>query len=145
VTEQTKKLDNLTTGISRRDILRTLTMGALGSSVLQIIPLQAAEHVHRMVTEEKTHAPGAKYKPKFFSAHQYQTLSVLCETIFPKDDHSGGAIEAGVPEFIDLLTSENRDYQVTIGGGLMWLDGQCADRYNQTFLSATPDQKSEIL
>jgi gluconate 2-dehydrogenase gamma chain len=27
----------------------------------------------------------------------------------------------------------------------MWLDGQCADRYNQTFLAATPDQKSEIL
>ena len=30
-------------GISRRDILRTLAMGAVGGSVLQVIPAQAAE------------------------------------------------------------------------------------------------------
>jgi len=147
VTELLKKSEGAPTpaGISRRDILRTLTMGAIGTSVLQIIPLQAAEHVHRMVAQEKSHGAGAKYKPKFFSSHQYQTLSVICETIFPKDDHSGGAIDAGVPEFIDLLTSENPDYQVKLGGGLLWLDGQCADRYGQTYLDATSDQKSEIL
>ena len=147
MTELLKKSEGAPTpaGISRRDILRTLTMGAIGTSVLQIIPLQAAEHVHRMVAQEKSHGAGAKYKPKFFSSHQYQTLSVICETIFPKDDHSGGAIDAGVPEFIDLLTSENPDYQVKLGGGLLWLDGQCADRYGQTYLGATSDQKSEIL
>jgi gluconate 2-dehydrogenase gamma chain len=131
--------------ITRRDVLRTLAMGAVGGSVLQVIPLQAAEHVHRMIAQEKAHAPGAKYKPKFFSAHQYQTLTTLCDTIIPKDDHSGGAVEAGAPEFIDLLTSENKDYQVALGGGLMWLDGTCADRYGHTYLESTAGQKKEIL
>lgn len=131
--------------ITRRDVLRTLAMGAVGGSVLQLIPLQAAEHVHRMIAQEKAHAPGAKYKPKFFSSHQYQTLTTLCDTIIPKDDHSGGAVEAGAPEFIDLLTSENKDYQVALGGGLMWLDGTCADRYRHTYLESTAAQKTEIL
>jgi len=132
-------------GISRRDLLRSLTMSALGSSVLQVIPLQAAEQVHKMVAQEKAHAAGAKYKPKFFSAHQYQTLSTLCDVIIPADEHSGGAIAAGAPEFIDLITSENKEYQLSLGGGIMWLDGSCADRYGHTFLESSSAQKTEIL
>ena len=57
-----------TNPISRRDILRTLAIGVAGGSVLQVIPLQAAEHVHRMIAQQKAHAPNAKYKPKFYSA-----------------------------------------------------------------------------
>ncbi len=131
--------------ISRRDILRTLTMGAVGTSVLQVIPLQAAEHIHKMIAQERAHTAGAKYKPKFFAARQYQTLCALCDAIIPPDDHSGGAVEAGAPEFIDLITSENKDYQVQLGGGLIWLDGICADRYGHPYLETTPAQKTEIL
>ncbi len=131
--------------ISRRDILRTLALGAAGASVLQIIPLQAAEHVHSLLALEKARTPGAKYKPKFFSAHQYQTLTALCDFIIPADEQSGGAVEAGAPEFIDLLTSESKDYQLTLGGGLMWLDSVCTDRYSHTFLDCTPAQKKDML
>ena len=131
--------------ISRRDVLRTLAMGAAGGSVLQIIPLQAAEHVHALLTQEKARTPGGKYKPKYFAAHQYKTLTALCDLIIPTDDHSGGAVEAGAPEFIDLLTSENKDYQLTLGGGLMWLDSTCSDRFGHTFLDCTSAQKKEML
>lgn len=131
--------------ITRRDILKTLALGAAGGSVLQVVPLQAAQHVHQMVTQAKAHAPAGKYKPKFFSAHQYETLSALCDAIIPADEHSGGAVQAGVPEFIDLLTSENKDYQLSLGGGLMWLDGLCADRFGNTYLAASPSQKTEVL
>jgi gluconate 2-dehydrogenase gamma chain len=139
--EQTHKPSN---PISRRDILRTLAMGAVGGSVLQMIPLAAAEQAHRMVKQEKTNAAGV-YKPKFFPAHQYATLRALCEAIIPTDDHSAGAIEAGAPEFIDLLTSENKEYQVDLGGGLMWLDGFCADLYGKPYLSCAPNQQKEVL
>jgi hypothetical protein len=131
--------------ITRRDILKTLTMGAAGGSVLQAIPLAAAQHVHRMVAQEKARAAAGKYRPKFFSAHQYQTLISLCDAIIPADEHSAGAIQAGAPEFIDLLTSENKNYQVTVGGGLMWLDGLCSDRYNSTYVACTTAQKKEVL
>ena len=131
--------------ITRRDVLKTLALGAAGGSVLQAIPLQAAQHVHHMVAQEKAQAPAGKYRPKFFSPHQYQTLTSLCDAILPADDQSKGAVDAGAPEFIDLLTSENKDYQLALGGGLMWLDGFCADRYNNPYLSCTAEQKTEVL
>jgi len=129
--------------ISRRDILKSLALTAAGSSVLRVIPLEAAEYAHRMVNEEKVAAQ--TYTPKFFSPHAYKTLQSLCNTIIPSDNESKGAVEAGAPEFIDLLTSENTDYQVALGGGLMWLDNTCIDRYERAYLDCTPVQQKEIL
>ena len=72
-------------------------------------------------------------------------LLFLCDAIIPKDEKSGGAVEAGAPEFIDLLTSENPEYQLKLGGGLYWLDAACLDRYEHLFMDCTPEQKKEIL
>jgi gluconate 2-dehydrogenase subunit 3-like protein len=134
----------MTKSISRRDILRTLGMGAMAGSVLRVIPMQAAEYAHGMVQAEKTSAAGG-YTPKFFSPHQYKTLQALCETIIPAEGDSGGAIEAGAPEFIDLLTSENPDYQLKLGGGLMWLDSACSDRYGKVYLECSTEQQKQML
>ena len=130
--------------ISRRDILKSLTMTAVTGSVLRVIPLQAAEYAHKMVNAEKA-AQNNVYTPKFFSPHAYKTLQNLCETIIPSDDEAKGAIEAGAPEFIDLLTSENKDYQLTFGGGLMWLDNTCIDRFGNVYLDCAPEQQKQIL
>jgi gluconate 2-dehydrogenase gamma chain len=132
-------------GISRRDILKTLAMGAVGGSVLQVIPAQAAEFAHQMVRKEKAASATGKYAPKYFSAHQYETVSALCDAIIPKDEKSGGAVEAGAPEFIDLLTSENPEYQLKLGGGLAWLDNFCMDKYEKVFLECAPEQRKEVL
>lgn len=132
-------------GISRRDLLRNLTVGVAAGSVLQMIPAEAAAIAHQMVRKEKAASLAGKYAPRFFTVHQFGTLTTLCDTIIPKDERSGGAVEAGAPEFIDLLTSENPDYQLDFGGGLMWLDSFCADRYTTTFLECTQAQKREVL
>jgi len=132
-------------GISRRDILRNLTVGAAGGSVLQMIPAQAAELAHAMIEKERASSPAAKYTPKYFPTHQYQMLLLLCDAIIPRDETSRGAVEAGAPEFIDLLTSENEEYQGVFGGGLMWLDNFCTDRYERMFLESTAAQQKEVL
>jgi len=132
-------------GISRRDILKTLAMGAAGGSVLRVIPIEAAELAHQAVRKEKSATPAGKYAPKFFDAHQYDMLVSLCDSIIPKDEKSGGAVEAGAPEFIDLLTSENEDYQLALGGGLMWLDTHCIDTFGAGYLACTPEQRKETL
>jgi gluconate 2-dehydrogenase gamma chain len=131
--------------ISRRDILKSLTLTAVSGSVLRVIPLEAAEYAHRMVNAEKAQAEDHSYSPKFFSARDYKTLQTLCQTIIPSDENAKGAIEAGAPEFVDLITSENKDYQVALGGGLMWLDNTCLDRYGKTYLESTSEQQKEIL
>jgi gluconate 2-dehydrogenase gamma chain len=132
-------------GITRRDILRTLAAGAVGGSALQVIPAEAAEYAHQMVMKEKSASPAGQYTPKYFSPPQYDTLKALCDAIIPKDDHSGGAVEAGAPEFIDLLTSENEQYAGRLGGGLMWLDNFCIDRYEKPFLGCAPEQQQKTL
>lgn len=129
--------------LSRRNVLKSLTMGAVAGSVLRAIPLGAAEYVHSVIEAER--AEKIAYVPKFFKPHQYKTLRTLCETILPADADSGGAVEAGAPEFIDLLTSENPEFQVKLGGGLLWLDSTCADRYGNVYLDCTPQQQKEIL
>ena len=130
--------------VSRRDVLKTLSMGAVAGSVLQVIPLHAAEYAHALIEAERANK-AVGYVAKFFPPHQYRTLRMLCETILPADAECGGAIEAGAPEFIDLLTSENSEYQLKLGGGLMWLDDACADRYGGTYLECAPQQQKEIL
>jgi hypothetical protein len=110
-----------------------------------MIPAQAAVLAHELVQKEKAGASDGQYTPKYFSSHQYQTLVLLCNAILPKDEMSGGAVEAGAPEFIDLLTSENEEHQQTLGGGLMWLDNFCADRYEHVFVECTAAQQKEAL
>src|SRR6184192_3621859 len=84
-------------GISRRDVLKSLGMGIAATSVLRVVPAQAAEYAHHMIAAEKAAAPAKGYMPKFFRAHDYKTLQTLCQTIFPADADFGGAIEAGAP------------------------------------------------
>jgi len=130
--------------VSRRSVLRSLSMGAVAGSVLRAIPLDAAAYAHSLIQAEKADKPSG-YAPKFFLPHQYKTLQTLCETILPADADSGGAIDAGAPEFIDLLTSENPRFQLKLGGGLMWLDSTCADRYGNAYLDCTLQQQKEML
>jgi hypothetical protein len=129
--------------ITRRDILKNLGVGLATTSVLRVIPAMAAEHAHQTIAKQKA-ATGA-YSPKYFNAHEYRTLKALCNAILPPDERSKGAVEAGAPEFIDLLTSENEEFQRKLGGGLIWLDAECGDRYGATFLASKPAQQTEIL
>lgn len=132
-----------TDSVSRRAVLKSLTMGVVTGSVMRVIPLEAAEYAHHMIEAEKG-GTGA-YSPKFFDAHSYKTLQTLCETILPADADSGGAVEAGALEFIDLLTSENEEYQSKLGDGLKWLDSTCTSRYGKEYLEGSVEQQKEIL
>ncbi len=131
--------------VSRRTLLKSLSIGAAVGSVLRVIPVEAAEIVHRMVEKEKADTPTGTYIPKFFDAQQYKTLQSLCETILPADEDGGGATEAGAPEFIDLLTSENEEYQEQLKSGLSWLESTCKSRYGKAYIDCTPQQQKEIL
>jgi hypothetical protein len=132
------------TQFSRRDVLKSLSMGVVAGSVLRVIPAEAASYAHAIIQADKA-AAGGNYKPKYFSDHQYKTLRSLCQAIIPADAKSGGAIEAGAPEFIDLLTSENPEYQLTLAGGMMWLDGASSDRFGKVYVDCSPTEQASML
>jgi hypothetical protein len=131
--------------ISRRDLIKSLSLSAAAGSMLRVVPLTAAGTARRLVSAHIAASSSGKYAPKFFPEHQYKTLRALCQAIIPSDQESGGAIEAGAPEFLDLLSSENKDLQLQLGGGIMWLDATCMERYGQTYLRCAPGQQTEML
>ena len=64
----------------------------------------------------------APFKPKFFTAHEYATVTVLVDLIIPRDERSGSATEAGVPEFMDFMMIDQPRRQVAMRGGLALVD-----------------------
>ena len=85
------------------------------------------------------------YSPRSFCVHGFETLKVLCEAIIPADRESGGATEARVPEWLDLLASQNKGYQLQLVAGLDWLDAVCVERYGRSYLACISRQQQEIL
>ena len=128
--------------ISRRDLLRNIAAAVTVVGTGTLDP-QAAKHVHGEVAKEKKTA-GA-YSPKCFNQHEYSTLSTLTEIIIPADGRSGGAQEAGAPEFIDLLSSQNEELANIFIRGILWLDRQMQRRYSTSFLAASKAQQTELL
>jgi gluconate 2-dehydrogenase gamma chain len=82
---------------------------------------------------------------KFFNDHEMATITILCDIIIPKDEKSGSASDAKVPEFIEFIVNDMPDNQTPLRGGLRWLDLQCLNRYNNTFRESTPAQQIEMV
>ena len=91
-------------GIDRREMLRRAGLAPLAGLVLS--PAQAAA-AHEHVAKAKAAAahagpagrPGVD-APKVFDAHEWATVRLLADMVIPKDARSGGATDAGVPEFV---------------------------------------------
>jgi gluconate 2-dehydrogenase gamma chain len=82
---------------------------------------------------------------KFFTDHEMATITVLADIIIPKDEVSGSASEAKVPEFIEFIVHDMPSHQVPMKGGLRWLDMQCLKKYEKTFKDCTPGQQIELV
>src|SRR5262245_40782726 len=108
---------------------------------------EAAQAAQAAQTVRRPAAGAAKtaYKPKFFTAHEWATVNVLVNLIIPKDDRSGSATDAGVPEFMDFMMNDQPTRQTAMRGGLAWIDLQCQSRYDKTFLDCTADQRTAVL
>lgn len=81
----------------------------------------------------------------FFDEHEMKTIRILVDIIIPKDDVSGSATDAKVPEFIEFIVKDMPHHQVPMRGGLKWLDIQCMKRFNADFASCNATQQVEMI
>lgn len=138
--------------MNRRDSLKAIGLTAISAGIV-LEACKSADQKNAVVDTEK--APGRQdfelerdkklQAETFFSAHEIATISLLAGLIIPKDDKSGGALEAKVPEFIEFIVKDIPSHQIPMRGGLKWLDLQCLKRYQKTFKDAAADQKIEML
>ena len=82
---------------------------------------------------------------KFFSEHEMATITLLADIIIPKDEISGSASDAKVPEFIEFIVKDMPQHQTPMRGGLRWLDMQCLKRYGKTFKDSDHPQQIEMI
>lgn len=127
-------------GATRREALRNIAL----SVTMGAMPLEAAQHVHHAAAEEKKQKAGV-YAPKAFTAHEYRTLQRLSDLIIPADDVSKGALDAGAPEFIDLLSSQNEKLKAIYTGGMAWLDRESERRFQAPFVDAKAADQTSVL
>ena len=78
----------------------------------------------------------------FFTPHELTTITILGDIIIPRDERSGSASDAKVPEFIEFIVKDKPEHQVPLRGGLRWLDQQCFRRFDRAFSDC--DQKQQI-
>jgi gluconate 2-dehydrogenase gamma chain len=84
-------------------------------------------------------------KGKFFTDHEMATITLLADIIIPKDEVSGSASDAKVPEFIEFIVKDMPQHQVPMRGGLRWLDMKCLKVYEKTFKDCDQQQQLEIV
>ena len=56
----------------------------------------------------------SSYTPTYFNAEEWRFLQAACSRLIPKDNNGPGALEAGVPAFID------RQMEAAFGHGGLW-------------------------
>src|SRR6266702_4970072 len=127
--------------MKRRDALRTLAVAPLAAG----FPWTAESVREASARAREALDRGTPYEPKAFTAHEWETVRVLVDLIIPKDERSGSATEAGVPEFMDFMLGDDPDLQTPVRGGLAWLDHGCDDRYGKTFVTCTDAERGAVL
>jgi len=103
----------------------------------------AAASINRM-KEEAEHEKDVVSKT-FFTTDEMATITILGDIIIPKDEISGSASDAKVPEFIEYIVKEKPEHQTPMRGGLRWLDLQCLNRFGKAFKDCEHPQQMELV
>jgi len=130
--------------ISRRDAVQLLAV--LPVAAFLSWPTAEQEKVRRFVDKALgAAAEGNPYAPKFFTPAEFRTARILADMIIPRDERSGNASDAGVPEFMDFTMNDRPSSQKWMRDGLAWIDAQSNTRFGKAFADATQSQREAIL
>lgn len=130
--------------MERRELLKLLTSAPLTAS----LAWSAEEATAASASADAAlqgQAGGTPYAPRFFTAHEWETVRVLVDLIIPRDDRSGSATDAGVPEFMDFIVFDQPARQTAMRGGLAWLDNECLRRFDKTFVQCGGPERTAVL
>ena len=138
--------------IGRRGLLKLIGTAPLAAGLSMGEAEAQATHLHAVAGAKAAAAAGKAYAPRFFTAHEWKTVRILADIVVPKDEHSGSATDALVPEFMDnwmvdtLATERQRENrQTAMRGGLAWLDLECGERFAKSFADCTEAERLQVV
>jgi gluconate 2-dehydrogenase gamma chain len=100
--------ENVTNPLSRRALVKGLALAPLAAAGLPGRSATASGTSQSAVT------PSERYTPTFFKPAEWAFIVAACDRLIPHDEHGPGAVELGVPEFID------RHMQTPYASGDIW-------------------------
>lgn len=127
------------------DVNRREAVQLLASIPLIAAGLSPSDVVRATRAARAALATASDVVPQFFTAHEYATVRVLAELVIPRDGRSGGALDAGVPEFMDFILAENPGMQTGFRDGLAWLDTESQNRFGRAFVDVADVDRRAIL
>jgi Gluconate 2-dehydrogenase subunit 3 len=130
---------------NRRKMLQLLSAAPAAAGFAWTDAEAQQAHAHAKAAQATTKKTAVAFKPKFFTAHEYATVRVLVDLIIPKDERSGSATDAAVPEFMDFMMIDQPARQTAMRGGLAWLDRECVSRFDKDFVSCAAPQRTQVL
>src|SRR5262245_27301450 len=131
--------------ISRREALALFTSGPLAAAICWLPTESEAAYESAQAARGETARRQTPFEPKFFTAHEYAMVVALADWIIPKDERSGSASEAGVPQFMDFTMVDQPQRQTAMRGGLAWIDYWCETRFDKDFLNCSEVQQRQLL
>ncbi len=139
--------------MNRRDTLKALGLTALSSTLL--LKACKSEPESKVGNDELASQQGREdfeierinrlNNEQFFNEHEMATISVLADIIIPKDEVSGSATDAKVPEFIEFIVKDMPGHQLPMRGGLKWLDLHCLNRFGATFIETKGEEQIQVV
>jgi len=130
---------------NRRTILRLLASAPAAAGFAWTDAEAQQAHTHAQAAQTAARKTGTAFKPKFFNAHEWANIGVLVDLIIPRDERSGSATDAAVPEFMDFMMIDQPGRQTAMRGGLAWLDRECVSRYDKMFVTCTDAERGRVL
>lgn len=130
--------------LNRRQALQVLGAAPAAATIAWTEAEAQQAHQHAQQARAEAAASGSGYTPKFFTAHELATVTTLANLIIPKDERSGGASDAGVPEFIDFMMVDQPQRQLLIRGGIKWLDSECLKQHGARFVECSAAQQTAM-
>lgn len=141
--------------MNRRESLKALGLTAVSTGILLQACKPGTDTKEAEVNKESTTQPGrqdyevardkALKEAKFFDEHEMATIAILVDIIIPKDEKSGSATDAKVPEFIEFIVKDMPKHQTPMRGGLKWLDIQSYNRFQHPFSTAAAAQQLSLI
>lgn len=130
--------------MERRDVVKLLATLPLGAWVLTAEG--CADAAEQAVKATAGGAVSLKdFEPEFFTPLEWRTVLVLADIVIPRDERSGSATEAGVPQFMDFVMINYTGNQARMRDGLGWLNNESRNRFGKPFPDITDPQRIEIV
>lgn len=128
----------------RRDFIKFMAAAPMAHLAVTALDLEEAA-LRTRETLERLAERGQQYQPKVFSAAEWRTVRVLVDLVIPRDERSGSATEANVPEFMDVFMETRENMRTWMRTGLTWLDDECRKRFRRTFVECDAAQRKAVL